>query len=460
MKNSLLLFIAYFLFFNAGAASTQNIHTEKWNGIDVVWVEDNSFPHYFISVYFADGALGDGNQKGSTEAALDFMTMGTQSYDQKQIADNLEFFGASYGARVTHEYSSYMVSGLVKDVIPTMKMICHMFDKATYPDQAVGKELNRKINALQNLTNDHRALASKAFRELLLYGSPFSYPVGGKVKDLKRIRSRELKSRLNELNQKVKKRIYLSGPKEVLNIKKVVLEECGWNSKASFVRTDVVEDVENFVNKKAVGTRYFLLDVPSANQSQVRIGKHLKNPDKFQNQELLTTATHYFGGGFTSVLMRELRTKRGLVYGAGAFASAQKLYGLAGISTATQVNNTKKLLNVISDTVKNSSDPKLINQETVELAKKGLIGSYPFQFEETKAYVSELMFLDHLGKPYDVLIQFPEMVREFSYKDIASTLDYLFQSEEKVILVLAPKSLKSDLKEIGDFIVIEYQDFL
>ena len=36
-------------------------HYERlnWDGIDVVWIENNRLPKYQVSVYFADGALSD-----------------------------------------------------------------------------------------------------------------------------------------------------------------------------------------------------------------------------------------------------------------------------------------------------------------------------------------------------------------------------------------------------------------
>ena len=99
----------------------------KWKDLEVVYLEDNKLPVYSMVFYFADGALSEGKVKGSAQASLEYLSLGTNRFSQKDIADNLEFFGASYTSNVTHEYSTYSVSGLVKDIDPTLKKICHLF---------------------------------------------------------------------------------------------------------------------------------------------------------------------------------------------------------------------------------------------------------------------------------------------------------------------------------------------
>ena len=71
---------------------------------------------------------------------FDMLADGTRRFSQKDISDNLEFFGVAYGGNVTHEYSTYGISGLEKDILPTVKKICHLFQDARFPQ----KELNNR----------------------------------------------------------------------------------------------------------------------------------------------------------------------------------------------------------------------------------------------------------------------------------------------------------------------------
>ena len=190
-----------------------NLRKLNWNGVEVVWIEDNQYPTYDVTVYFYDGALSDNSKRyGETELMLDQITAGTLRYTQKQIANHLEFFGASYGGSVTHEFSTYSISGLVKDIVPTVKKVCHIFTNATFPKKELAKTKRRIVTSLNNIVTSHSSLANRAFRKISLNGTPYANPVSGTLKSIKRIKQKHLLARLKHFNTKVKKRIYIKGP--------------------------------------------------------------------------------------------------------------------------------------------------------------------------------------------------------------------------------------------------------
>ena len=87
----------------------------NWDGLDIVYVKDDRLPTYSVSIYFADGALSDQKGKeGETELMFDLLTSGTRRFSQKEINDNLEYYGANYGHSLTHEFATYSVSGFLK----------------------------------------------------------------------------------------------------------------------------------------------------------------------------------------------------------------------------------------------------------------------------------------------------------------------------------------------------------
>lgn len=425
----------------------------NWENLEVVYLEDDRFPTYQVTVYFADGALSDEGVQGVTSAAFDYMDLGTRRFSRQDIAENLEFFGANYGATVTHEYSTFAVSGLVKDIIPTAKKICHLFQDGTYPERELSKEKKRILDSLDNMVGNHGALASRVFREEVLQGSPYSYPVEGKKKDVKRWTQKALKQKMAYFNEKVKKRVYLTGPRSILNIKSIINEECGWKGQGAFVRSASYKAPQPF--KKPSIT---LVPVPQANQAQIRIGSFL-NEDEIDNDELMSLASHYLGGGFTSRLMRVLRVENGLTYGVGAYAGTQKQYGRAGISTSTKVESVGVLLEKVKETLKKAIAGE-VEKTNFERAKGSLAGSYPFGFENTKMYVGQLLFLDHKGEDYKTIFDFPQKVRSYNIEQMTKMVERLFSWEELQITIVGPRSLKKVLDQYGDVTIKNYQKFL
>ncbi|MBT3586693.1 MAG: insulinase family protein [Halobacteriovoraceae bacterium] len=413
-----------------------------WNGLEVVWLQDERFPTYNMQIYFGDGALSDPKgKKGLSSAVMSLLDAGTRRYDQKAIAENLEFFGAQYGGDSNHEYSSFTIAGLVKDRTPTIKMICHLFKDASFPKKEIKKARVRAVNGLKNMINSHGQLASRAFRELSLKGTPFSYPASGKIKDLGRIRQKDLKKKLDYLNKKVSKRIYITSPKEFLDIKHIVNEECGWkDQKGLYTRTTDYQPRKNKNSPKIV-----LVTVPKANQAQVRVGKFLNKGD-FSNPALLKLLSEYLGGGFTSKLFQEIRVKRGLSYSAWAYAAGQKDYGRSGIGTFTKNKTLIELLEVIEKTLGEVAGGKIENKE-VERAKGSLAGSYPFQFELNAAFLGQLLYLDHVGRSYSEVFEFPKQVSNLGKENLVNAAKSIFDWNAQTIVIVGPKKLLKVLKK-------------
>ena len=152
MKTPITILAAMILSTNIFAASKpisieDNIKKLNWNGIEVVYIEDNRFPTYDLTIYFADGALSEEKgQSGLTIHSFNLMDSGTDKLSQKEILDQLEFLGTDFGADVTHEFTTVSVSGLTKDLKTSMTQICSLMRSATYPEAVIKKELELESN--------------------------------------------------------------------------------------------------------------------------------------------------------------------------------------------------------------------------------------------------------------------------------------------------------------------------
>lgn len=440
---------------NVFSAGANNVSQMNWNGLEVVWLQDERFPTYDLSIYFSDGALSDNKRRsGETEAMFAQLDSGTNRYTQNEISDNLEFYGVGLDSNVTHEYSTLNVSGLVKDIVPTMKKICHLFNDAVFPKKEWRNKRKRAINALQSLVSNHSALADRAFRELSLKGSDYSQPTGGKISTLKRIERKHLLAKKDYFNNKVKKRLYLSGPKGILTIKDIITSECGWNLKES---TFSRKDEKPGILAKSKQPVIYLIPVKKANQVQIRMGRFLNSYENF-HPDLLALASSYLGGGFTSKLMQEVRVKRGLSYGIGAFAGLQANYGRAGISTSTKNEKTEEILSVIKNVIEETSNN--VSDKEFQKSIGFLSGNHLFQFEQNSAYLSKLLFFDHVGRNYSEIYDFPKTIKGFTAKNISGLISKTFRWENQSIIVVGNKSVAKILKKVGKVKILKANNFL
>lgn len=457
MKKKILLTLSLLINFSTLAATAKiedSIKKLNWNGIDVIYIEDARFPTYDMLVYFADGALSDEpGRMGLTQHAFNLLDAGTPKLSQKEILDQFEFTGTEFSTDITHEYTTLAMSGLAKDINTSIGQACSLLREANFPTDVVKQELDKEKSELQSLVANPQALSDRVFREVSMSGSPYAYPVSGKLKDLDSFTHEGLRSRMDYFLDKVKKRIYITGPKSILSVEKVLKEKCEF--KGDFVRTVSYKKFKR-------NTEIVFVPVPDANQVQVKIGRFL-NYDEIKDRRLDILASEFLGGGFTSRLMREVRVKRGLTYSIGAYVSSQKQYGRSGIATFTKNQTINKLVEVISDAIEKIRKDG-ISDEDLEKSRGAIVGSHPFKFESNRAFLSQLLYLDHVEKPYTELFQFNEAVMKYSAKDVARKIDEVFGMNVQTIFILGDKSIESELKKLpsklGKLKVVDYKKFI
>lgn len=433
------------------SASLEKVRKKKWGHLDVVWIEDDRVPTFSVQVYFADGALSDHKGKeGETESMFTGLFWGTNRFNQKEIGDNLEYFGVRHGFQVFHEYSTFMVYGLTRDIVPLMKKYCHLFSDSIYPKEEVARYVKRTKTYLGNLVADHSSLANHVFRRLSLRGTDFEYPVSGTLRSLGKIKSRDLVSQKKYFNNRVRKKLYLRGGRDILKVKETILEECGWGKSTETYAREVVKKQSH----QKLKTKIVLIPVKGANQAQIRMGRFLRRQD-IKNSEMLEVAAAYLGGNFISVLNEELRTKRGIVYSVGAFAQGQKYYGRSGISTFSGNENVKETLQVIKDSLNRS-----IQEQHLKRTINFLKGSHLFRFESNDSFLRTLMFFDHLGKDHSDLFEFPQLIDQFKVGQISSTFQEIFNPKDLLIVIVGDTSLLKPLKEMDSVQILSYKNYL
>lgn len=454
MKAILLsLIITYSAFANY---LDDNLKKDNWNGLDIIWIVDNSFPTYDISIFFEGGAFDDPKGKeGLTSLALNLLTLGTNRYDQEHILDTLDFYGVSHGANATHEYSTYNVSGLVKDVIPTMKMVCHMFQEAIYPKRELAVSLKRLKTAQRKMITQHGALASYISRIITLRKTGYERPSSGDLNSLSKMTSKDLMSRLDQMNNEVRKKIYIRGPRELSSLKSVFKNDCKWTNNG--VEPKAYPPVAKGLSPNSGGV--FLVPVKDANQAQVRIGSYMSFQEAHSDYTLAAFTSKFMGGGFTSRLMQALRVNGGLTYSAGSYASAQKNYGRKGISTFTKNETIVPLLKKIDEVVKNNA--KSISDKLLKRTKIFVKGNYLYELESSSSFLSTLQYYDTIGRPYEDIYKYSKEVDALTAEQVQMKVKSLFADPDNSTVIVGNISLKNALEKAGYKVnVIKAEDYL
>ncbi|HJW98999.1 MAG TPA: pitrilysin family protein [Terriglobales bacterium] len=193
----------------------------------------------------------------------------------------------------------------------------------------------------------------------------------------------------------------------------------------------------------------YLAEKTDVNQSEIAmigVGIRRDNPDYFA----VRVMNEIFGGGFSSRLFKNLRSKQALAYSVGGGIGAGYNHpGLIDISMGTKSGSTAKaiagLYQQIQDLLKNPPDETELKQ-----AKDSILNGFIFAYDSPDKILGEQLTYELYGYPKDFLERFRGAVEKVTSADVHRVArKYIDQSKLAVLVVGNPKDFDKPLEEFG-----------
>jgi zinc protease len=193
----------------------------------------------------------------------------------------------------------------------------------------------------------------------------------------------------------------------------------------------------------------YLVEKTDVNQSDIHmvdLGIDRRNPDYYA----IEVMNELFGGGFSSRLFVDIRTKLGLAYSVGGgVGSAFDHPGITRFAMGTKSSTTaagiealrKEMDKLITGTVK-----------PIELkkAKDAILNSFIFEFDSKQKVLAERMRYEFYGYPPDFLERYRAAIERVTAADIDRVARKYVHPEKMAVLVVGnPKEFDRDLSTFG-----------
>ncbi|HEU5404303.1 MAG TPA: pitrilysin family protein [Terriglobales bacterium] len=187
-------------------------------------------------------------------------------------------------------------------------------------------------------------------------------------------------------------------------------------------------------------------DVNQSSIQMVGLGIERKNPDYFSLQVM----NEVLGGGFSSRLFQNLRTKQGLAYAVGGgIGSAWDHLGMAdiemGTKSATTVEGIKGLWQQLDEL--HTSPP---TEEELKRGKDNILNSFIFRFDTPGKVLRERMAYEYYGYPSDWLERYRSAIDKVTTADVKRVIDkYVHKDQLAVLVVGNSEEFKPALNTLG-----------
>jgi len=180
---------------------------------------------------------------------------------------------------------------------------------------------------------------------------------------------------------------------------------------------------------------YYYVSKEDVNQTSVRmlaLGIERSNPDYFA----VSVMNQVFGGGMSSRLFKNVRTRQGLAYNVGGgVGTAYDHAGITAIGLGTKTSSTADAMKALDQQVQ-SLLKEPVTQQELKLAKDGILNSFIFSVDTPEKVLAERMAYEFYGYPLDFLERFRAGVEKVTVEDVARAAHKYIQPGKFAVLVV------------------------
>jgi zinc protease len=173
-------------------------------------------------------------------------------------------------------------------------------------------------------------------------------------------------------------------------------------------------------------------DVTASLVLMVDLGITRDNPDYYAAEVF----NQFFGGGFSSRLFSNIRSKKGLAYAVGGGIGAEYDHpGTIGLFLATKSPTTAAAIDAFNeelDALKtNPSTP-----EELDKAKRAILNSFVFRFDSKEKVLRERMAYEFYGYPEDFLEKYHDGIEKVTEQDVDRVAQKYVHKDKMALLVV------------------------
>jgi len=410
------VFVA-FLILSASFISTlahAALPIQHWNtsqGVRVLFVETHSLPMVDLRVNFDAGSARDGQAHGLANLTATLLDQGTvaapgngAAKDAQAIAEGFENIGANMGASASVDSSSLSLRSLSdpERFNSALKLFTSVMSHPSFPDDAFQRERERALLGLKAAQQKPDSVAQRAFYKALYGEHPYAYLTDGEMDSLQALTLDEVRNFYAKHYVTASMSIVIVG-----DLSRAQAEATAEKLVSSLPKGEALTAIPVPVALKESKT--IRIPFPSSQASILigQLGMSRSDPDYFP----LYVGNHIFGGsGFSSILMEEIREKRGLAYGVYSYLMPMQQPGpfLMGVQTKLdQADQAEALMreNLVKFIQAGPS------AKALEHAKKNIIGGFPLRLDSNADIASWLSILAIYQLPLDFLERYPKEVQ-------------------------------------------------
>jgi len=414
------------------------------NGIKVFLLEDHELPLVSGGALIRTGNLFDPADKhGVAQLTGEVLRSGgIKAKTGDQIDEDLENVAASVESQIGEGSGSLSFNCLKENTDQVLEVFKDFLTNAEFREDKVDLAKTQLGSEISRRNDDAGGIAEREFANIL-YGRNTPYGWQIEYADVDRIHRQDLVDFYH--------RYYFPA--------NIVLEVYG-----DFSASDMQAKLEQLLG----GWKYAQAPVPAfpkveakpepgvfvavksdVTQTFFEVG-HLGGEYRDKDYPALEVAAQILGGGFSSRLLRRIRTELGWAYNIGASWDANYDHpGVFRISGSTQSVHTVDTLKTVREELEKFRSAEVTDEE-LKTAKDTVLNGFVFHFDRPSKTLNRLVLYEYFGYPRDFLFQYQKAITAVTKADILRVAQKYFKvSDFTYVAAGNPKDFGTPLSALG-----------
>lgn len=390
-------------------------------GLDVLLVESHDVPLVQVDVVVRAGAVDDPAEKrglaGMVAAMLD---EGAGGRSALELAEAVETLGAELSTGAGAHTTVVRLHAPVARLEPALGILADVVRRPAFPPEELERQRMARLTTLLQWRDEPAALAS-IWLSRSLYGEahPYGSPILGTALGLAALSASDLEAFHSARFGPARATLIVVGDvtrEGVTALLEAAFGDWGGDPTAT---AGAPPDAGQVAER-----RIYLVDVPGAPQTEIRIGR-IGVPRRTEDYHALEVMNTILGGSFSARLNQNLREDKGYSYGAFSYFDYRPAAGLFVALAAVQTEVTAPALTEFVRELEAILEP--VSGAELERARNYLALGFPQAFQTvagTAAMLAELVAHDLPIDTYDRYVEEIQAVTAADVQRVArATLD-------------------------------------
>ncbi|MDQ0638833.1 zinc protease [Pedobacter sp. W3I1] len=352
---------------------------------------------------------------------------GTNKLSAKEIAEQIDFYGAFFQTEYVQDQSSVTLYTLNKHLHSVLPIVKDVLSESKFPQDELDIYIQNQKQKLQVNLKKNDVLSRKEFAQAL-FGDT-AYGVNIKADHYDALKREDLIEYFKAAYAPNNCTIIASGKFDISSFN-LLNDAFGKDWEKS-------NAVKNSFDFTATEKQFVYTEKPEALQSAIRIGQLAINRkhEDFSGLQILNTV---LGGYFGSRLMNNIREDKGYTYGIGSGISSLQQAGYLFIATEVGADVCSAALTEIYKEIELLKN-ELVGEEELNLVRNYMLGSMLGSLENVFSHADKFKNIYFSGLDYDYYTKYIEKVKTITAEELLALANKYLRTDHFTEVVIGKK---------------------